>query len=520
MPIHRRDFLQGAALGTLAASQLLWKPGRSLAATAGDPLARRRLLFVDDLDVLYRSGCRRFLRPLDRYSPKPVVAAREKPWEIEVAWNSVYRNPTTGLYQMWYQAYSGKQAQDKSHRCAVCYAESQDGLHWDKPNLGLYSYNGIKETNIVMVGNGGMSVNYCNSVVVDPAESDPEKRYKMAFWDFFPGEGGELPGLAVAFSPDGIKWTKHPAGPLLVGAYVERGTPLPYMDDKQQGLNLPLSFSDAMDVIYDDRRSEFAIYHKMWVDGPDGKTGWKHLIGRTCSKDFVHWSKPELVFCTDDLDPLSVEFHHCPVFAYNGRYFGLAQILNRDVRGGTIDIELVVSEDGFDWHRPFRDKFFLPKNEEKTFDGGNLTTNASPVFLDDEVRFYYGGGSEGATSQDVYAVVSGIGLATMPRDRFAGLRAVDGVGQITTRPIEFGLQTKITLNAVASEGAVLPELLDVEGRLLRGFTKDDAAKITGDSLAHPTRWRGAGESQPPAGKYLLRIHLAGDAEVFAASVDG
>jgi hypothetical protein len=29
----------------------------------------------------------------------------------------------------------------------MCYAVSEDGLHWEKPNLGLVEYNGSKENN-------------------------------------------------------------------------------------------------------------------------------------------------------------------------------------------------------------------------------------------------------------------------------------------------------------------------------------------------------------------------------------
>ena len=88
---------------------------------------------------------------------------------------------------------------------------------------GLHTYNGVKDTNIVLVGNGGHSVNYCNSVVVDPRDPDAAKRYKMAYWDFAERTGANYPGLCVAFSPDGIHWTKHAEAPLLKAGYSDRG---------------------------------------------------------------------------------------------------------------------------------------------------------------------------------------------------------------------------------------------------------------------------------------------------------
>jgi hypothetical protein len=340
----------------------------------------------------------------------------------------------------------------------------------------------------------------------------------MAYWDFARTSEGEFPGLCVAFSPDGIHWTKHAEAPLLKGGYTERGVPVAFAGNAGRSWDVPLSISDAMDVIYDPQRDKFVIYHKMWIDGPNGTNAWKHVMGRTESQDFIHWSRPELMMAPDDADPPTVEFHHSPVFYYNDRYFSLLQILNRGERGGVIDVELALSRDGLTWRRPFRRDYFLPRNKVKVFDSGNLTTNGTPIFLDDEFRFYYGGGSEGATSQDIYAVESGIGLATMPRDRFASLRPSGKIAQVTTKPVEVGPDTKITMNADATRGAIFVELLDEDGHRLPGFTKDEAVKISGDSLAHAVRWRQTGLRSLSPRHYMLRLHLADQAEVFAAEL--
>ncbi|GIT05784.1 MAG: hypothetical protein CM1200mP29_11950 [Verrucomicrobiota bacterium] len=56
---------------------------------------------------------------------------------------------------------------------------------------------------IVLVGNGGRSVNYGRRSLWT-SDSDTEKRYKMAYWDFVNVAGRQVPGLCVAFSRDGI----------------------------------------------------------------------------------------------------------------------------------------------------------------------------------------------------------------------------------------------------------------------------------------------------------------------------
>jgi hypothetical protein len=260
----------------------------------------------------------------------------------------------------------------------------------------------------------------------------------------------------------------------------------------------------------------------MWIDGPDGRMHWKHAMGRTESKDFIHWSKPELILWPDEFDPPWVEFHHSPAFYYNDCYFALLQILHREVRGGVMDAELAISRDGVHWQRPFRQPFFLPK-ADRGFDSGSILTNATPVFLEDEFRFYYGGYAEGATGGDDITFQTGVGLATMPRDRFAGLQPIDRIAQITLKPLDLTGCRGVTLNADASVGSVRVEVLNADGRRLVGFAAEDAVPITGDGLRHPVRWAKSRTSQGkdvtdlPVGTYMLRLHLE-NAEVFAVTV--
>jgi hypothetical protein len=435
---------------------------------------------------------------------------------VAIGWNSVYHNPLTNAYQLWYQAYSGNLAKDRAKRCVVCYAESKDGIHWVKPNLGLYSYEGIRETNIVLIGNGGHSYNYGCSVVFDPRDPKPRRRYKMAYFDWSFDHGNEYPGLSVAFSPDGVHWEKYPKAPLLKAGYGARGQPLPFRDEAGRWI-VPLALSDGLDVIYDGPNSAFAINGKIWIDGPDGHLFWKHAMGRTESKDFIHWSKPQLLLTPDEFDPPWVEFHHSPVFYYNNCYFALLQILHRAEGGGVIDVELAVSRDGLDWNRPFRKQLFFTRNSRPIFDSGSLFVNPMPVLLEDDFRFYYAGYSQGATGGNNLELISGIGLATMPRDRFAGLRPIDRIAQITLKPLSLTGCRSITINADATAGFVVAEILDAEGYRIHGFAETDATPVTGDSLRHPLRWRDKQVSELAPGQYMLRLHLE-NSEVFAVTV--
>jgi hypothetical protein len=486
---------------------------RTQTSAAATP-RRRTLLLVDEHHILYRAGTHRKLCPLRKYAQNPVLAGRVKPWEVAIGWNSSYRDPETGKYKIWYQAYSGKLAQDRTKACVVCYAESGDGVHWNRPSLNLFSYNGTKDTNIVLIGNGGHSTNYGASVVVTPEDPDKSRRYKMAYFDWSVQDGQEYPGLSVAFSADGLHWQKYPEAPLLRASYGSFGEALPYRDERGRPWSVPLAISDALYALYDPKRRVYEIYSKMWIDRPDGGMYWKHAMARTQSADFIHWSKPEIVLTPDDFDPSWLEFHASPVFFYNDCYFALLQILHRQVHGGIIDIELATSRDGVHWERPFRDEYFLKRSEGAGFDSGSIFLDPTPIYLEKEFRFYYAGYSDGATGGNDFNLTSGIGLATMERDRFAGIESVDPIGQITMKALDLRGVTNCSVNADALNGTVRVEVLDGNGRRIRGFTREDASPLKGDQLAHSPRWNGRTLADLEPGEYMLRLHLE-NAKVFA-----
>jgi hypothetical protein len=502
------------------------------------------LLLVDDHHVLYRSGTQRFLHPPKRASSKPLVPQLER-WETQIGWTSIYRNPQTGKYQLWYQAYIGARAGDERYRCVVCYAESDDGLKFTKPQLDLFPYKEFPKTNIVLLGNGGYGHRYCNSVVVDEREPDPNRRYKMAYYDWSIQDGYEYPGMHLAFSPDGIHWTKHPEGPLYRTAYGGRGkqpvlageptytemsAPTKPQLIRKEWQN-PLSMSDAVDLMFDPKRNVFAIYGKAWIDSPTGGHAWRHAMARTESKDLLTWSKPQLLLTPDEHDPNDVEFHTSPVFFYNDCYFSLNQLFQRKLKAA-IDIELMTSRDGLEWKRMFRNELFLTRTKHGLFDSRTILTNATPVILDDEIRFYYGacnqsplGGVKCAPGER-----SGVGMVSIPRDRFAGIRPVaksdqptllkpiENIGQVTLKAIDLASRTELTVNGDAEEGgAIRVELFDESGHRVRGCTRDDCRPLVGDSLRHAVAWNDKKLADLPPGRYQLRLHLD-RAAVFAVTV--
>ncbi len=199
------------------------------------------------------------------------------------------------------------------------------------------------------------------------------------------------------------------------------------------------------------------------------------------------------------------------------------------------------SRDGRRWDRSLASSCAIPRGQPGRFDAGSVITNGTPVMLEKEMRFYYGGyrgtaiGGVGLNNQVVGAkdYFSGVGLAITPRDRFVALgvnplvkvkkqpankpKIVNTIGNVTLKPLDLTGVKTITLNADASRGAAWLEVLNEDGYRLRGFTKEDARPMKTDDLSHEAAWKEKKLSDLPPGKYLLRVHLE-KADLFAVTL--
>ncbi len=61
------------------------------------------------------------------------------------------------------------------NECYLCYVTSDDGIHWEKPNLGLVEYRGSRHNNIVDLPHAGFRP--AGGVLHDP---DPARRAALA----------------------------------------------------------------------------------------------------------------------------------------------------------------------------------------------------------------------------------------------------------------------------------------------------------------------------------------------------
>lgn len=161
-------------------------------------------LLLDDRIIAGSTDLNRTVHQPTMCADNPVLTY-EHAWEYScvILWGSVLFDKEDQKFKMWYQTWGDVVPGRKS--IYVCYAESRDGIHWTKPDLGIHEFEGSKKNNIVVVPQDMWLDS--PTVVKDLNESDPGKRYKMSFY-----EGGPthppLTGIWHATSPDGIHFTR------------------------------------------------------------------------------------------------------------------------------------------------------------------------------------------------------------------------------------------------------------------------------------------------------------------------
>ncbi|GMU19934.1 MAG: hypothetical protein AMXMBFR13_00380, partial [Phycisphaerae bacterium] len=131
-------------------------------------------LFVDDHLVAAKQKVSRRYHAFGKYPANPVLRG-DKPWEGDdiYLYGTVLPTEQGPGYRMWYHALPGIKGDD-AYR--LLYATSQDGIHWEKPELGLVEYKGSKANNI-FIRRGARD--HILSVLHLPWESDPAHRYLM-----------------------------------------------------------------------------------------------------------------------------------------------------------------------------------------------------------------------------------------------------------------------------------------------------------------------------------------------------
>ncbi len=470
-------------------------------ANAAEPLAvgSRLELFVDDALIETLRGARRVLH---HPTPREVSLERNKPWEGNTSgYTTVFRDGN--VYRMYYRGSHTVYTQGKvrsPHREGVCYAESRDGIHWTRPDVGLVAFEGSKTNNIIWDGVGA----HCFTPFKDAnPDCPPATAYKAV------GRTRGKRGLYAFCSPDGIHWKQLRDEPIITkGAF-----------DSQN-----VAFWDSL-------RGQYRAYGRDFRNGRDI---------RTCtSKDFVHWTEPVFLaytpgrvsqLYTNGVIPYDRAPHiflgfptryvdrgwapstkRLPQRAYRER------VASSSRRSGTAitDGMFMSSRDGL--HFDLWPESFLRPGIQRPgswFYGDNyqnwgiVRTRSHLEGAPDELSFYV---SEAGRQPDG----NRLRRYTLRVDGFVSVRAPLSGGEFTARLLVFkGRRLEINV-ATSAAGSVRVEIQDADGRPIPGFALADCHAQYGDELDRVVSWKSGTDVGQLAGRPVrLRVELK-DADLYA-----
>jgi len=178
-------------------------------------------LFLDDRLIVQAQNVGIYMAKPEKYVGNPVVIA-DQPWEqnqeggtfhgVQMGMQACLYDKEDQCFKMWYNAINWDRfiKQTGKEVSPWCYATSKDGYHWEKPELGIVECDGSTANNIV----GVFPQESYAAVIKTPHDPDPQRRYK-GFGELEPKGQGEKHGACVAFSPDGIHWTRYEGNPVI-----------------------------------------------------------------------------------------------------------------------------------------------------------------------------------------------------------------------------------------------------------------------------------------------------------------
>ncbi|MGE0378132.1 MAG: hypothetical protein AB7I48_28340 [Planctomycetaceae bacterium] len=462
---------------------IAWGATSVASAGAAEPLPRAPQLFVDlnRVDNAHPTGrwkrmqnVRRTFHQAEVY-PHPVLEPQTA-WEQHGFTTSVIYDDEAGLFKMWYHTL----AQTEPSRAVTCYAESDDGVHWRRPNLGLHEFQGSRDNNIVIPTDHHEGQDHFESVFKDPLESDPARRYKALGWSSFDWDG-PLSGIYSAVSPDGLNWsfTSEP---------VFHYHPRPGTDDLGP-------VGDAQSLMIDTLKRRYVAF-------------LRHFPHRAVSfsKDFVTWTQPETFLRTLHSRQ---EYYNNSAFVYGDQYLGIVSLFDLDPDRHDMNCWLISSRDCERWERCPAERPLIECgdigewNRFCTWNGGS-----PPIRVGDELYFYFRGAGRrhgpyfGDDNTD--AKIS-VGLAKLRVDGFVSLDASFDGGELITTPWATEGGT-LLLNAKCDYGEIRVELLGEDDEPLPGFALEDCVPVRADGVNLPVRWKDRSDLTGAAGM-TARIHI-------------
>ena len=454
------------------------------------------------LEVLWDKACIAELlggATLKLHQPelREVALVHDAPWEGNVCcYHTVLRDGA--LYRMYYRGASSGMPGRQNHQ-VVCYAESDDGVVWRKPNLGLCEFEGSKENNIILLDDDtDVAHNFTPFLDANP-QCPSDERYKAVA-----GRASKK-GLFGYVSADGVHWRRISEAPLL---------------DKRHG-----DFDSQNLCFWDAARGAYALYFRKFEGG-------RRKVRFAMSTDFRNWSGFQWLEY-DESNP-DVELYTNSILPYEraeGVYVGLPMRFCKgrrvpwDLSGaggwpGVTDGVFMCGRGGLRfslWGEAFlrpglQSERWLTRNNMTAW--GMVQTKAAIPGCPDEFSLY--------STENYYSKTPDrLRRMTIRLDGFVSVNAPWNGGSVTTKPFTFaaapeGKTTRLLVNASTSgSGFVKCEVRDIGGLPVPGFSLAECEEVYGDGIELAMKWKGHGDLSALAGKPVILHFELKDADIYS-----
>jgi hypothetical protein len=453
-------------------------------------------LFLDDQRIEMVAGVRRRMHQPRKHLLNPVLKP-EMWWEGNqmLPYATAYDREEK-LFKLWCRCGSDySENYVAGHAAYSAYYTSTDGVHWDRPKLGISEFAGRRDHNVIFVGDSSTTKHnnaiqgnkgFIVSVVRHPHPKDESEKYVGLVFSM------KKRGARLGFSPDGIRWQ-----------FEEN----PFW---QTQLDVASWGDDALiQLIYDKAKKKWVIYRRVipqegerMMAGPGDESSkvvdrYVRVFSYTDSDNLKDWRNYRVVVSMNADDPVNTDVYNLACMNYEQVYVGYMSVFYAIPGKENIDVQLITSRNGTDFTRVCRREVFIASGDLGYFDYMVMTGfQAEPLIVDDTVYLYYEGvnyphnmetGPNGAPPH----TGTSVGLVTFKRDRFVSLEAstLDLPCRFATRPFVVA-HPNLFLNAATwAKGSIRVEAMTREWKPIPGFTEGESNSIRGDALAHPVRWR-------------------------------
>lgn len=440
----------------------------------------KREIFVDNYLIEKLDGTRLIMHnPVDKGS----VMYFDKPWEGKASsYTTIMKDGD--LYRMYYRGLKGKENKnDTLLVSSTCYAESKDGIHWERPTLGLVNFEGTTDNNILFA-NKEDSHNFCPFLDTNPNVL-PNQKYKA-----FSGTDKNV-GVRPFVSPDGIHWQRIQDKPVITDGV----------------------FDSQNVAFWSESEKCYICYFRTWTEGV--YKGFRS-VSRATSPDFIHWSETRaMTFGDTPLEHLYTQqtspYFRAPhiYLAIGARFVPNRRIITEEQanklkvcytqRKGMSEAYFMSSRGGNKYDRTFMEAFIRPGIGLNNWVARCNYPALNVVQTDPKEMSIY-------VKQDNAQPTIHLHRYTLRLDGFTSINAPYAGGDVFTKPFTFSgdvLELNFSTSAV---GEIRIEIQDLNGNAIPGFTMDDSQILIGNEIEKIVSWDNNNSVKSIASK-PVRLHI-------------